>query len=83
MGQEGIIGPCYDWQNRVIYYDPEASPAQMCKHLIHETAHDIQAHRRVGKLRYGVERYDGNRRSVQHLVASALDVEYFRKRRGR
>lgn len=65
---------CYDWYNREIFYNPNTDDDAICRRIIHELAHDIQAHRRVGQLRYGIERYDGDRRSVQHLVACVVEV---------
>ena len=59
----------YDWIKRNIYINPNTDDDGICRRIVHELAHDVQAHRRVGRIREGEERYDDNRQRVQHLVA--------------
>ena len=71
----------YDWYNREIFYNPNADEDAICRRIVHELAHDVQAHRKVGALRYGEERYDGDRKSVQHRVACRVEELLLGKRK--
>ena len=64
----------YDWHSRDIFYNPDTDDDAICRRIIHERAHDIQAWQRIGARRYGLERYDGDRQTVQHLVACEVEV---------
>jgi hypothetical protein len=59
----------YVWRDREIYYNPHADDDTVCRRIIHELAHHIQAWRKIGRIRQGLERYDGTRKTVQHQVA--------------
>ena len=71
----------YDWQNREIIYNPDTDDDAICRRIIHELAHDVQAHRRVGPLRYGLERYDGDRSTVQQRVCCRVEELMLGKRK--
>lgn len=63
----------YDWRKRYVYYNRNLPEAIICRVIFHETCHDALAHRRVGALRYGVERYDGNRRTLQEKICECAE----------
>lgn len=63
----------YDWRTQRIFYN-RAAPTDKCiRYIVHELAHHVVAQWRFSQLRSGVERYDGNRQTLQHRIARRVE----------
>jgi hypothetical protein len=64
----------YHAPSGTMIYDPRKPAAVVCRLFAHELAHHYLAHRRSGERLAGTwERWDDDRRSVQHRIAQRVE----------
>jgi len=68
-GDPGLYNP----KTAQIIYDPRSDEATLCRRIVHELAHHVQATYRIGGIRRGVERYDDDRETLQHRIARRVE----------
>lgn len=68
-GDPGLYNP----KTAQIIYDPRSDELTICRRIVHELAHHVQATYRIGAIRRGVERYDDNRETLQHRIARRVE----------